>query len=73
MQAKQYDDALNAFNQALKVDARFVEAAYHIGELYEAQNKSKEARVAYQRTIDNAPEATNFWAKRATERIATLK
>jgi tetratricopeptide (TPR) repeat protein len=70
---QRYDDAIKEFNLTLQLTPQFVEAAYHLGEMYEKLGNTAEAIKSYEKTVSNAPNATDFWAARASERLRILK
>ncbi|MBN9386989.1 MAG: tetratricopeptide repeat protein [Chloroflexi bacterium] len=66
------DEALQQFDQVVKLDKTFNEAFYHEGEVYEAQGKKDQAVAAYQQAVANSKTNTDFWAQRATQKIRQL-
>jgi cytochrome c-type biogenesis protein CcmH/NrfG len=66
------EEAINEFNLTIKLNPKYVEASYHLGDLYEKQGKKPEAITAYTYVIQNSSAPTDFWASRASERLRAL-
>jgi tetratricopeptide (TPR) repeat protein len=66
------DEALQQFDQVVKLDKTFNEAFFHEGEVYEAQGKKDNAIAAYQQTVANSKNNSDFWSQRATAKIRQL-
>lgn len=56
LEAKQYDDALGHFQQALARRADLTDARYGLGLVYEAQGKTVQAEAAFERLLQDAPD-----------------
>jgi tetratricopeptide (TPR) repeat protein len=67
-----YDEAMQQFEQTVKLDKSFNEAYFHEGEVLEAQGKKDAAIQAYQQAVTNSLKQTDFWAQRATQKIREL-
>ena len=67
-----FDEALQQFDQAAKLDKTFNEAFFHEGEVLETQGKKEAAIAAYQQAITNSKANNDFWAQRATQKIREL-
>ena len=70
--AGKYDEAIKEFQATLQLNPKYVEADFHLGEVYEKMGKTPEAVLSYQQAVRDAPSANDFWASRATDRLKLL-
>ncbi len=68
----QYDLAIKQFDQVVKLNPRFNEGYFHQAEIYELQGKKDLAIQAYQQTVNNSTNKTDFWARRSLQKLQEL-
>jgi uncharacterized membrane protein/Tfp pilus assembly protein PilF len=71
---QRFTDAMNAFKSAVAANPKFVEAWFHLGEVYQSMQSTDSARDAFQNCIKNAPadDSGQHWAQEAQKRLDTL-
>jgi tetratricopeptide (TPR) repeat protein len=56
MAEKKYDEAINHFSEAIKLEPKYVEAYYSRGISYQLNNNKKQAAIDFQACVDINPE-----------------
>jgi len=71
---QRYTDAVTAFKSAVAANPKFVEAWFHLGEVYQTMQSTENARDAFQNCIKNAPadDSGKQWAQEAQKRLDAL-